>query len=79
MDVVSLLHAVSDETSQRELQAAPGLRNADHFCKAYILPALVTGVLEMTYPSQPKSRLKRYRLTEAGCKWVQVHHPAERS
>jgi hypothetical protein len=34
--------------------------------KAYLLPALAAGYLEMTLPGQPKSRLQRYRLTETG-------------
>ncbi|KAE9646188.1 transcriptional regulator [Pseudomonas sp. PB103] len=73
MEVAALLKVVSGEMSRRELQDAMHLKNADHFRKAYILPALAADALEMTVPEQPNSRLQRYRLTTKGQQWLNVN------
>ena len=70
MEVAALLRVVRGEMTRQELQQAMGLKNADHFRKAYVLPALSAGVLEMTLPGQPTSRLQRYRLTAQGGRWL---------
>ena len=69
MEVAALLKVVEGEMSRQELQTAMTLKNADHFRKAYILPAIAAEVLEMTLPGQPNSRLQRYRLTSKGLQW----------
>jgi ATP-dependent DNA helicase RecG len=38
----------------------------EDFRKRYLHPALSAGVLEMTIPDKPSSRLQKYRLTENG-------------
>ena len=73
MEVAALLKVVEGEMRRQELQLAMGLKNADHFRKAYILPAMTTGYLEMTLPDQPNSRLQRYRLTDQGRDWVKAN------
>ena len=70
MEVAALVKVVHAEMSRQELQAAIGLKNADHFRKAYVLPAIAAGCLEMTLPNHPNSRLQRYRLTEKGKQWL---------
>jgi ATP-dependent DNA helicase RecG len=45
MEVAGLLLAVQGEMSRQEIQAAMGLKHAEHFSKAYVLPALVAGYL----------------------------------
>ncbi len=57
---------MSGEKSRRELQELLGLKDAEHFRKAYLLPAIDAGLVEMTLPDKPKSRLQRYQLTENG-------------
>ena len=66
MEVKRLLNTMTGEHSRKELQEMLSLKNADHFRKAYLLPAINAGLVEMTLPDKPKSRLQRYRLTESG-------------
>jgi ATP-dependent DNA helicase RecG len=65
-EVKRLLNTMTGEHSRKELQEMLSLKNADHFRKAYLLPAINAGLVEMTLPDKPKSRLQRYRLTESG-------------
>lgn len=74
MEVAALLKVVDGDMSRQELQTAMGLKNADHFRKAYILPAIAAGALEMTLPGQPNSRLQRYRLTSRGHQWLTANN-----
>jgi len=70
-EVASLLRQVQGEMSRPALQAVMGLRNADHFRRAYLAPAMATGALEMTHPTSPRSTKQRYRLTAKGQQWLQ--------
>ena len=47
--------------SRQDLQAALGLKDAEHFRKAYLQPALAAGLIEMTVPDKPQSRSQKYR------------------
>jgi ATP-dependent DNA helicase RecG len=65
--VLSLLAAAAGgEHTRRALQDALGLKHAPHFREAYLLPAIAAGLLEMTLPDQPTSRMQRYRPTPLG-------------
>jgi len=66
MEVERLLDIMTGEHSRRELQEALSLRNADHFRRAYLLPAIEARAVEMTLPDKPKSRFQKYRLTQKG-------------
>ena len=70
-EVAGLLKRVQGEMSRVELQALMGLRNADHFRKAYLAPAMAAGALEMTDPTSPRSTRQRYRLTAKARQWLQ--------
>ncbi len=61
---------------RRELQAAMALKDDEHFRKAYLLPALATGIIEMTQPDKLKSSKQRYRLTALGKAFVAKGKPA---
>ena len=54
------------EMTRHQIQESLGLRHEDHFRKAYLLPALQAGLIEMTVPDKPRSRNQRYRLTPEG-------------
>ena len=47
-----------------------GIRDEKHFRKAYLLPALESGLLERTIPDKPQSSKQRYRLTAKGDEWL---------
>jgi ATP-dependent DNA helicase RecG len=66
-EVIRLLAVLTgDAMTRKDLQAALGLRHEDHFRQAYLVPALERGLVEMTIPDKPNSRLQRYRLTAPG-------------
>ncbi|PKH22514.1 transcriptional regulator [Pseudomonas sp. 43NM1] len=74
MEVAALLKVLVGAMSRQELQKALHLKNAEHFRKAYILPAIAVGVVEMTLPNQPNSRLQRYRATSKGMRWLKTNN-----
>jgi hypothetical protein len=43
-----------------------GLKDDEHFRKAYLLPALEAGLVEMAIPDKPRSSKQKYRLTDKG-------------
>ena len=51
--------------TRQQLKEALGLKGDEHFRKAYLLPALDVGLIEMTIPDMPRSS-KKYRLTDKG-------------
>lgn len=63
---VRLARALKGEMSRRVLQEALGLKDDEHFRKAYLLPALEQELIEYTIPEKPTSRLQKYRLTDKG-------------
>lgn len=64
-----LLAALAGEMGRAALQAALGLRDRKSFRERYLLPALAQGLIEMTIPERPNSRMQRYRLTDNGRRW----------
>lgn len=65
-EVLRILQAMKGEMKRTEIQQALGLKHEEHFRKAYLLPALDAGFIEMTIPEKPKSSLQKYRLTPTG-------------
>ena len=70
-EVGRLLAVIQGEMKRSELQQALALKHEDHFRDAYLTPALSLGLIEMTIPDKPRSRLQRYRLTARGQHWLQ--------
>ncbi len=54
------------ELSSGQLRHALGIQHRPTFRKNYLHPALSAGLIEMTIPEKPSSRLQRYRLTAKG-------------
>lgn len=52
--------------SREALQSALGLLDRKSFRERYLNPALTDGLIEMTIPDKPNSRLQKYRLTDRG-------------
>ena len=64
--VMELLAAIQGEMSRESLQSALGLSDRKSFRERYLKPALAGGLIEMTIPEKPNSRLQKYRLTGKG-------------
>ena len=63
---VRLAQVLAGEMSRQQLQQALGLKDDEHFRKAYLMAALDAGLIEMTIPDKPKSSKQKYRLTAKG-------------
>jgi ATP-dependent DNA helicase RecG len=64
--IMQVLQGIQGEMTRGELMAKLELKDRMHFSQAYLQPALEEGVIEMTIPDKPKSRLQKYRLTSKG-------------
>jgi hypothetical protein len=60
--------------TRQQLREAIGLRDDEHFRRAYLIPALEAGLIEMTIPERPRSSRQRYRLTDKGRQVVTSGH-----
>ena len=63
---VRLLSVLAGEMTRQQLKEALGLKDDEHFRKAYLLPALDADLIEMTIPDKPRSSKQKYRLTDKG-------------
>ena len=61
-----LLHCSALPRSKQELLAMLSLSNAYLNYKRHIVPLLDQGLIAMTIPDKPQSRLQRYRITPQG-------------
>jgi len=68
--VGELLAAIQGEMGRETLQSALDLSDRKSFRERYIKPALDKGLIEMTIPDKPNSRLQKYRLTDKGRQWL---------
>ena len=64
--VDELINTLIGEMSRDALMIALGLSDRKSFSQRYLQPALQLGLIEMTLPDKPRSKLQRYRLTAAG-------------
>jgi len=61
-----LLPLLVGEMTRQLLREALRLRDDEHFRRAYLIPALEAGLIEMTIPAKPRSSRQKYRLTARG-------------
>jgi len=71
--VGELLALIQGEMGREALQDAMGLSDRKSFRERYLKPALKGGMIEMTIPEKPNSRLQKYRLTDKGRQWLVQH------
>lgn len=64
--VESLLEVMDGLMTGTQIQQSVGLKSRANFRKLYLEPAINAGLLEMTIPDKPRSRLQKYRLTAKG-------------
>ncbi len=69
-EIAAVISVVQGEMRGLEIQALLRLKDRMHFRNRYLVPALSAGLLEMTIPESPNSRLQKYRLTETGRAWL---------
>ena len=61
--VKRLLSVLEETMSQQEIQDALGSRDRKSLRERYLLPALQSGIIEMTQPDTPSARNQRHRIT----------------
>jgi len=66
--LLKVLVGVDKPLERHELQSQLSLKDRESFRERYLKPALDLGLIEMTIPGKPNSRLQQYRLTEQGLK-----------
>ncbi|MDO9153428.1 MAG: DUF4062 domain-containing protein [Paludibacter sp.] len=59
---------MKNEMSREELMVELDLKHRQNFSINYLEPSLKLGLLEMTIPDKPKSKLQKYKLTAKGVK-----------
>ncbi|GDY15089.1 cell filamentation protein Fic [Planctomycetota bacterium] len=64
--VARLLAALTSDLDRAAIQKALGLADRKSFSQRYLQPALEAGLVELTLPDKPNSRLQQYRLTARG-------------
>ena len=64
--VAAMLKTAATPATREALQRVAGLEDRKHFRVAYLEPLLRAGWIERTIPEKPRSKLQRYRTTEAG-------------
>ena len=65
-EVNRMLTVLMGEMTRTELMIALELNNEKHFRQNYQQVSIAQGLLEMTIPGKPNSRLQKYRLTSKG-------------
>ena len=81
-EVARLLAAMTGAMKRQEMQTSLSLKHEEHFRQAYLVPALSAGLIEMTIPDKPTSRLQKYRPTDKDRAWLAARrsaHPAFRA
>lgn len=70
-DQVDVIRNCLEDSTLVDLMAITGRSNRTKFRDQVLNPLIKSGLLVMTIPEKPKSRLQKYRLTSNGKKWVE--------
>jgi ATP-dependent DNA helicase RecG len=65
-EIALIVGGIKGDMTRSSLQKTLNLKGRANFEDRYLKPAIALGLIEMTIPEKPKSRLQKYRLTEAG-------------
>jgi len=65
-EVKRVILVIDDELRSAEIQNILQLKHREYFRDNYLLPALESGYIEMTFPDSPNHPNQRYRLTTKG-------------
>ena len=65
-EVKKMLSIINGEMTRKQIQEILGLKDEKHFREHYQQPAVFLGLIEMTIPGKPNSRLQKYRITPKG-------------
>lgn len=69
---ISILKALSNNAlSRKEIFSSLKMNGDSRAFKRHIAPLIHDGLIEMTLPDKPNSRLQKYRLTSAGIKTIE--------
>ncbi|MFZ4395157.1 MAG: Fic family protein [Kiritimatiellia bacterium] len=60
----------TDTLTGNEIMNGLGMAHRPTFLYKYMQPAVQAGLIEMTIPDKPNSRLQKYRLTDKGRAWL---------
>lgn len=71
-EVRRMLSVLNGEMTRKDLQQKLGLLDEKHFREFYQQPAIAAGLMEMTIPDKPNSRLQKYRLTLKGATFIRT-------
>jgi ATP-dependent DNA helicase RecG len=61
-----LISVIEGELNRQDIQEELNLNDRMNFMNNYLKPAIEQGLIEMTIPNKPNSRLQKYRLTQKG-------------
>lgn len=64
--LLNVLEERGEAMTRDELQRILELKDRTSFRERYLKPALQAGLIELTIPDKPNSRLQQYRLTNVG-------------
>ena len=70
---IRLLQSLQEARGLLEVMTEHGRTNRTKFRIHVLEPALQLGLIEMTIPDRPRSRLQKYRVTEAGRRWLEAN------
>jgi Fic family protein len=71
-EVRRMLLVLEGEMTRRHIQERLRLKDEKHFRVKYQQPAIAQGLIEMTLPDKPNSRLQKYRLTHRGRAYLEA-------